>query len=72
MHQAVRLKDDLPADGLRRGDVGAIVHVFQHPRLAYEVEFVDERGQTVAHMTLLPDQVEAAVMPAPPAVGSAK
>lgn len=54
----VRLRVDLPDKGLRSGDQGAIVEVFEHPRRAYEVEFVDEQGRTQALCTLMPDQLE--------------
>jgi hypothetical protein len=60
LHQAVRLRHDLPGEGLHEGDLGAIIHVFHEPRLAYEVEFVDETGRPRAQVTLLPDQIETA------------
>lgn len=44
-HQVVALTEDLPAHGLRKGDVGAIVHCYQ-ARDIYEVEFIDEHGRT--------------------------
>lgn len=44
-HDTVALVIDRPAESLRRGDVGAVVHVYQG-KDAYEVEFVDERGKT--------------------------
>ena len=46
-HDTVALIEDRPADGLRRGDVGAVVHVYVGQN-AFEVEFVDERGKTKA------------------------
>jgi hypothetical protein len=52
----VALTVDLPAHGLRHGDVGAVVLV--HARdAAYEVEFVSTSGETVALVTLSPAQV---------------
>jgi hypothetical protein len=42
----VVLERDLPSHGLRRGDVGAVVHV--HSATAVEVEFVRASGQTQA------------------------
>jgi hypothetical protein len=47
----------LPKIGLSRGALGAVVVVFTRPRLAYEVEFVGENGETRALATLLPKQV---------------
>ena len=43
-HDVVALTDDLPAEGLRRGDVGAIVHCYANGE-AFEVEFVDEQAR---------------------------
>ena len=45
----VVLTRDVPASGLRSGDVGAIVEVFDD---AYEVEFVTGAGETRALLTL--------------------
>lgn len=55
----VALVADLPAQGLRAGQMGTIVHVFHQPRLAYEVEFVDDEGETVAMVPLEPAQIRA-------------
>ena len=44
------LNRDLPEHGLRRGDLGAIVHV--HAPEAFEVEFVAASGRTQALVTL--------------------
>jgi Domain of unknown function (DUF4926) len=56
----VTLVDERPEDGLAAGAVGTIVHVFDQPRRAYEVEFVDEDGTTTATATLLPEQIRPA------------
>lgn len=50
-HSMVALNDDRTADGLHAGDVGAVVHVYGDGK-AYEVEFVDGSGTTVALLTL--------------------
>jgi hypothetical protein len=55
--QPVYLREPLPKIGLARGALGAVVIVFTRPRLAYEVEFVRENGETRALTTLLPKQV---------------
>ena len=47
----VALTCDLPEHGLKRGDVGAAVLVHGHGE-AFEVEFVDYDGHTVALLTL--------------------
>jgi len=52
----VALTCDLPAHGLKRGDVGTAVLVHGNG-LAFEVEFVGYDGRTVALLTLERDQV---------------
>lgn len=53
---AVALTGDLPAHGLKRGDVGTAVLVHDNGR-AFEVEFVGYDGHTVALLTLDHTQV---------------
>ncbi|MEV0810464.1 DUF4926 domain-containing protein [Micromonospora sp. NPDC050200] len=48
---------DLPDHQIRAGAVGTIVHVFEQPNLAYEVEFSDDEGRTIAMTALTPDKV---------------
>jgi len=62
LHSVVRILDDQPELDLRTGDVGTVVTVFSEPMAAFEVEFVDDEGRTVATHVLLPGQVE--VVPA--------
>jgi Domain of unknown function (DUF4926) len=58
--QTVYLSEPLAQLGLGRGAIGAVVLVLTRPRLAYEVEFVDEDGETRALATLRPEQISAA------------
>jgi hypothetical protein len=46
----VLLDRDLPSHGLRKGDLGAVVHVYSPDGL--EVEFVTAAGKTKAVVTL--------------------
>lgn len=46
----VALTHDLPAEGLRRGDLGAVVELLAAD--AFEVEFVAASGRTQALVTL--------------------
>jgi len=55
-HAMIVLNTDRPSDGLRAGDVGAVVHVYGDGN-AYEVEFVDGNGSTIALLTLSADEV---------------
>ena len=54
----VVLNADLPEHGLRRGDVGAVVHCYKNGDL--EVEFVTYGGETVALVALKPREVHLA------------
>jgi hypothetical protein len=51
----VVLTEDIPARGLKGGDVGTIVLV--HDQRGYEVEFLTLAGETVAVVSLTPQQV---------------
>ena len=57
-HDCVVLTRDLPAEDLRAGDVGAVVHI-HNGGTAYEVEFVTLMGRTVAIATVKADAVRA-------------
>jgi len=47
---AVVLNEDLPAHGLRQGDLGTVVEIYAPD--AFEVEFVTASGRTQALVTL--------------------
>lgn len=53
----VVLDRDVPEQGLRRGDLGAVVEVYEPDGL--EVEFVTASGRTQAVVTLKPSDVRA-------------
>jgi hypothetical protein len=56
----VALLEDVPAEKLRRGEVGTVVEVFpDKPDLpkAFLVEFSDDTGMAYAFATLRPDQL---------------
>ncbi len=55
----VVLTRDLPEYGLRRGDLGAVVQVYDSNGL--EVEFVTASGRTQALVTLTADDVRSVV-----------
>lgn len=54
----VALLSDRPATGLRRGDVGTVVHIYESNDL-FEVEFINAKGDTVAVETLSTDEIRA-------------
>ena len=55
---AVILAEDLPEEGLSAGQIGAVVLEFTEPVVAYETEFTDQDGRTLAQLALLPEQIE--------------
>jgi hypothetical protein len=55
VHDVVVLRRDLPASGLKEGDVGAVVGVYRSG--GYEVEFTAADGATVDVVTLAGDDV---------------
>lgn len=55
-HSLVVLDRDAAHEKLSRGDVGTVVHVYESGA-AYEVEFVDGGGATVALITVEADAV---------------
>ena len=55
--ETVVLDRDLPDRGLRQGDLGAVVHVYEPDGL--EVEFVSASGKTEALVTLSEADVRA-------------
>lgn len=52
----VELVVDVPDEQLAAGAVGTVVAIFDPPR-AYEVEFVDQDGRTIALVVLTDDQL---------------
>jgi hypothetical protein len=55
--QSVVLTTDLPEHGLSAGDIGTVVLL--HGDKGYEVEFVTLEGETLAVISLRPDQLRA-------------
>lgn len=58
-HANVVLTEDLPENGLAKGDVGVVVHIHNGGE-AYEVEFLAMDGSTVALLTLEASQLRVA------------
>ena len=57
-HANILLNEDLPQDGLHKGDIGVVLHIHQDGE-AYEVEFLTMGGSTVAVRTLQSSLVQA-------------
>jgi len=45
------LSRDVPEHGLKKGDIGAVVHIYGEGE-AFEVEFITGQGDTVAVVTI--------------------
>lgn len=54
----VVLTHDIEKYGLKRGDIGAVVHMYDGGK-AIEVEFVTAKGKTVALVTLTPSDIRS-------------
>ncbi len=57
-HDCVVLKVDLAEEGLKAGDIGAVVHIHADGA-GYEVEFMTLAGEPLAVVTLLPSQLRS-------------
>lgn len=57
-YDVVRLVSDLKSKGLKAGTRGAIVMVYPSDPPEYEIEFVDDEGNTLAIETLKEEQIE--------------
>ncbi len=63
-NQMIRIRHDLPEHHIRKGTIGVVVMVYPtrfNPDLlqAYEVEFTDDEGTTLAMGTLREDEIES-------------
>lgn len=56
LYEEVVLNRDLPKEGLKTGDLGTVVHVYQG---GYEVEFFTATGKTRSVVTLEAEDVRA-------------
>ncbi len=59
LHDVIKVKNDIPEENLKKGMTGVIVTIFHEPCLAYEVEFCNDRGETILETALLPEQIES-------------
>jgi hypothetical protein len=55
-NDVVRLVGERPRESLPAGAIGTIVSVFSSPEEAYEIEFCDENGRTIAQVALRPEE----------------
>lgn len=57
-HDRVILEENLMDEGLERGDIGVVVHVYKN-EAAYEIEFLELSGTTFKVVTLSADNVRS-------------
>lgn len=63
LFDTVRLVAAQPQAGLRAGALGVVVEQYTKPDPAYEVEFCNDEGETLASLTLTADQFTPAALP---------
>ena len=56
LFDSVALLEDLPEENLWRGQVGAVVEIYDDGE-AFEIEFVDKDGKTYGLLALRPEQI---------------
>jgi hypothetical protein len=56
INDTVQLTESLPEENLATGSIGVVVFEFSVPEEAYEIEFSNERGETIAQVALRPNQ----------------
>ena len=54
----VELTEDLPEYGVRRGDRGTVVEVFDKPEKNYMVEFLENDGEISKIAWMKPEQIK--------------
>jgi hypothetical protein len=54
--ETVVLTHDIKDHGLKKGDVGTVVHSYQDG-LAFEIEFMTAEGKTIAVLTLTQEDI---------------
>lgn len=58
LFDVVTLLQDLPEEGLYAGMLGTVVDLHTTPIVAYEVEFCDDLGRTIAQLALHSEQLQ--------------
>lgn len=58
LFDVVFLVRDVPAENLKAGMKGAVIDIYTEPMQAYEVEFCDANGRTIAQLALPPDMLK--------------
>lgn len=57
LYDTVKIKKDCK-EGVKSGETGVVIMTFKRPQEAYEIEVLDENGNTKAQCTLCADDLE--------------
>lgn len=57
VYETVKVLEDEPNEGIKKGDIGTIIMIYDTPNEAYEVEFVDEEGRVKYQGVYLSNQI---------------
>lgn len=57
-YDVVALSTALPENGLKKGQIGTVLVVYQSALREYEVEFCDDDGRTLVLLTLKEEMLE--------------
>lgn len=57
VYETVKVLEDEPNEGIKKGDIGTIIMIYDTPNEAYEVEFVDEEGRIKYQGVYLSNQI---------------
>lgn len=57
-YDVVKARRDL-SESVLKGCVGAVVMIYHEPTLGYEVEFINDVGETLDVITAYPDDIES-------------
>jgi hypothetical protein len=63
LYAPVRTTVDVLQFGLKTGARGVVVDVYSDPQPAYEIEFIDDDGDTLGCLSMKPDEVVADTHP---------
>lgn len=58
----IALTRDILEQNLKKGDLGAVLHCYRNTKtgtdVGFEVEFTNDLGETIAQLTLKPDDIQ--------------
>ncbi|WP_144470955.1 DUF4926 domain-containing protein [Bacillus pumilus] len=57
LYETVKVLENDLNEGIKKGDIGTIIMVYDVPNEAYEVEFVDEKGRVRCQGVYLSNQI---------------